>query len=110
MSDNFKILQYKEMDCLHESGLNWTFWKTRIIPYLTGARLWPYVSGTVAKPNDTEADKLMKWMEMDMQALSTVLMYISPNVKAGLDCSCSKAAWDGFLGPSYQSPRRSHRS
>ena len=64
---------------------------------MTGAKLWPYVSGSVAKPDTAEADKLMKWKEIDAQALSVILMNISLNVQAGLDCSCSKATWDGLL-------------
>ena len=88
---------YKESDCLHESGSNWTFWKTQIVPFMTGAKLWPYISRSVAKPEAAEADKLTKWRETDAQALSIILMNISPNVQAGLDYSSSKAAWDGLL-------------
>ena len=97
MLDSFKFLQYKESDCLHKSRSNQTFWNTQIVPFMTGAKLWPYISGSVAKPNTAEADKLMKWKEIDVQALSIILMNISPNVQAGLDCSCLKAAWDGLL-------------
>ena len=97
MSDGFKFLQYKESDCLHESGSNWTFWKTRIVPFMIGVKLWPYVSRSVAKPEAAEADKLTKWRETDAQALSIILMNISQNVQAGLDCSSSKATWDGLL-------------
>ena len=46
MVDGFKILQYKESEWLNESGSNWPFWKARIIPYLKGSNLWPYISGT----------------------------------------------------------------
>ena len=70
MSDGFKFLQYKESDCLHESGSNWTFWKTQIVPFMTGVKLWPYVSGSMAKLEAAEADKLTKWRETDAQALS----------------------------------------
>src|SRR5882724_2274648 len=97
MADGFKILQYDESERLKEDGSNWTFWKTRITPYLKGLRLWPYVSGTMAKPNTTDVDKLAKWKEIDAQALSTILMNIVPNVQAGLDCSSAKAAWDRLL-------------
>ena len=31
-----------------------------------------------------------------MQALSTILMNIAPNVQAGLDCTSAKAAWDSL--------------
>src|SRR5882672_7231983 len=72
------------------------FWKTRIIPYLKGSRLWPYISGTVPKPTTTDVDKLVKWEEIDAQALSVILMNIAPNVQAGLDCSSARAAWDGL--------------
>ena len=70
---------------------------------MTGAKLWPYVSGSVAKPEAAEADKLTKWRETDAQALSIILMNISPNVQAGLDCSSLKAAWDGLLACYAQS-------
>ena len=72
------------------------FWKTQIIPYLKGSRLWPYISGTMPKPTVTDIDKLAKWEEVDAQALSMILMNIVPNVQAGLDCSSTKAAWDGL--------------
>src|SRR5882724_7444982 len=97
MADGFKILQYDESERLKEDSSNWTFWKTRITPYLKGSRLWPYVSGTMAKPNIMDVDKLAKWEEIDTQALSTILMNIVPNIQAGLDCSSAKAAWDGLL-------------
>ena len=32
-----------------------------------------------------------------MQALSTILMNIAPNVQAGLDCSSKKTAWDSLV-------------
>ena len=32
-----------------------------------------------------------------MQALSTILMNITLNVQAGLDCSSAKAAWEGLI-------------
>src|SRR5882724_8904385 len=97
MSGSFKILHYDELERLNENSSNWTFWKTRIIPYLKGSKLWPYISGTLLKPNVAEMDKLTKWEEVDAQALSTILMNIALNVQAGLDCSSSKAAWDGLL-------------
>jgi len=70
------------------------FWKTQIIPYLKGSRLWPYISGTMPKPTVTDIDKLAKWEEVDAQALSMILMNIVPNVQAGLDCLSVKATWD----------------
>src|SRR5882724_6822585 len=94
MSDGFKILRYDESERLNENGSNWIFWKTRIIPYLKGSRLWPYISGATRRPSDSDADKLARWEEMDAQALSMILMNIVPNVQAGLDCSSAKAAWD----------------
>src|SRR5882724_1242256 len=96
MSDGFKILRYDESEWLNKDGSNWTFWKTRIVPYLKGSRLWPYISGVMQRPADTEVDKLAKWEEMDAQALSMILMNIVPNVQAGLDCSSAKATWDGL--------------
>ena len=54
MSDNFKIIRYNETERLNESGSNWTFWKTRIMPYLKGSKLWPYIDGTILKPDTTE--------------------------------------------------------
>ena len=98
MTDGFKILRYDESEHLDENGSNWNFWKTRMVPYLKGSKLWPYMSGTVPKPTTTDIDKLTKWEEVDAQALSTILMNITPNVQAGLDCSSAKAAWDGLLG------------
>ena len=59
MSENFRVLQFNESQYLNESGSNQIFWKNRIIPYLKGSNLWPYVSGTIPKPLDTEPDKLM---------------------------------------------------
>ena len=94
MSEGFKILRYDESERLNKEGSNWTFWKTRIIPYLKGSRLWPYISGTMPNPAVTEIHKLAKWEEVDTQALSMILMNIIPNVQAGLDCSSAKAAWD----------------
>ena len=91
------ILCYDELECLNENGSNWTFWRTQIIPYSKGLKLWPYISGTFPKPNVTEMDKLTKWEEVDVQALSTIFMNIALNVQARLDCSSSKAAWDGLL-------------
>jgi len=96
MSDGFKILQYDESEQLNENGSNWTFWKTRIVPYLKGSRLWLYILGVMQRPADMEVDKLGKWEEMDAQALSMILMNIVPNVQAGLDCSSAKVAWDSL--------------
>jgi len=96
MSEGFKILHYDESEHLNKEGSNWTFWKTRIVPYLKGSRLWLYISGTMPKPAVTDIDKLAKWEEVDSQALSMILMNIVPNVQAGLDCSSAKATWDGL--------------
>src|SRR5882724_8332461 len=94
MSDSFKILRYNELERLNENGSNWTFWRTRITPYLKGSRLWPYISGTKLKPTSSDVEKLEKWEEVVAQALSMILMNIVPNVQARLDCSSAKAAWD----------------
>src|SRR5882672_3119155 len=96
MSNSFKILRFDESERLNEDGSNWTFWKTRITPYLKGARLWLYISGTMPRPTGSDADKLARWEEGDAQALSTILMNILLNVQAGLDCSSTKAAWDSL--------------
>src|SRR5882672_4333168 len=96
MSDSFRILRFDESERLNEDGSNWTFWKTRITLYLKGARLWPYISGTMPRPTGSDADKLARWEEGNAQALSTILMNILPNVQAGLDCSSARAAWDGL--------------
>jgi len=97
MTDGFKVLRYKESERLDENGSNWNFWKTCIIPYLKGARLWGYVSGTKTKPPATDIDDLEKWEESDAQALSTILMNIAPNAQAGLDCTLAETAWNGLL-------------
>src|SRR5882724_9589211 len=97
MTDWFKILRYDESERLNESGSNWNFWKTRIVPYLKGSKLWPYISGTTPKPNATDTEKLNRWEEVDAQALSTILMNIAPNVQAGLDCSSAKTTWDSLV-------------
>ena len=76
--------------------MNWTFWRTRITPYLKGTRLLPYISGTKPKPTSSDVEKLEKWEEVDAQALSMILMNIVLNVQAGLDCSSAKATWDGL--------------
>jgi len=68
-----------------------------MIPYLKGSRLWPYISGTIPRHSDTGTEKLIRWEEKDVQALSTILMNINPTTQAGLDCSLEKAAWDGLL-------------
>ena len=97
MPDNFKIVRCDEAERLDKSGSSWTFWKTCIMPYLKGSKLWPYIDRTILKPDTAKIDKLIKWEEADAQALSTILMNIAPNVQAGLDCSSVKAAWDGLL-------------
>jgi len=38
----------------------------------------------LSKPSATEPNKLMKWEEVDAQALFTILMNIVPNIQAGL--------------------------
>ena len=68
-----------------------------MIPYLKGAKLWPYVSGTKTKPVATDVDGSTEWEEIDSQALSTILMNIVPNIQAGLDCDSSKAFWDSLF-------------
>ena len=97
MADGFKILRYDESERLNENGSNWTFWKTRIVPYLKGSKLWPYISGTTPRPGATETDKLIRWEEINAQALSTILLNIAPNVQDRLDCSSAKTAWDGLV-------------
>jgi len=59
--------------------------------------LWPYISGTIPKPSITDTEKINKWEEVDTQALSTILMNITPNVQASLDCSSTKTAWDSLV-------------
>ena len=103
MSDSFKILRYDKSDWLNEDGSNWTFWKTRIVTYLKGSRLWPYISGAMQRPADMEVDKLAKWEEINAQALSMILMNIVLNVQAGLDCSSAKVAWDGLTSVTIHS-------
>ena len=68
-----------------------------MVPYLKGSKLWPYVSGTIPKPRNEDADKLARWEELDVQVLSTILMNVTPNVQAGLDCPSAKTTWDGLL-------------
>jgi len=53
--------------------------------------LWNY-----AKATTINVEKLVKWEEVNAQALSMILMNIVPNMQAGLDCSSTKAAWDGL--------------
>src|SRR5882724_6679898 len=96
MSDNFKILRYNKSEQLKEDGSNWTFWRTRITLYLKGMRLWPYISGAKPKPTSSDVEKLDKWEEVDTQALSMITMNTIQNVQARLDCSSTKAAWDGL--------------
>jgi len=71
----------------------------RCATYLTlkGSNLWPYIAGTIPKPDTTEIKKWVKWEEGDVQALSTILMNITLNVQARLDCSSAKAAWDSLI-------------
>ena len=49
------------------------------------------------KTTDMDVDKLVKWEEINAQALSMTLMNTVPNVQAGLDCSTAKATWDGLM-------------
>jgi len=72
------------------------------MPYLKGVKLWPYISGTVAKPNAAEADKLVRWEQVDAQALPTILMNIAPNIQARLDCFCSKACEMGYWANTHK--------
>src|SRR5882724_217137 len=97
MTEGLTIIIYEQLERLKEDGSNWTFWKTQMIPYLKGLRLWPYISGTVPRHSDTGTEKLIRWEEKDAQVLSTILMNINPNAQAGLDCSSAKAAWDDLL-------------
>ena len=69
----------------------------RIVPYLKGSKLWPYISRTTPKPSITDTEKLNRWEEIDAQALSTIMMNISPNFQASLDCSSAKTAWDSLV-------------
>jgi len=69
----------------------------QIVPYLKGSKLWPYIAGIIPKPDTTETENLVKWEEADVQALSTILMNITPNVQARLDCLSAKAVWDSLL-------------
>jgi len=96
MADFFKILRYEESERLDENGSNWNFWKTRITVYLKGMRQWSYITGTAMKPTK-EPEKLEGWEENDAQALSTILMNITPNAQARLDCTSSKSVWDGLV-------------
>jgi len=68
-----------------------------MVPYLKGSGLWPYTSGTVPRHRDTETKKLIRWEEIDAQALTVILMNIALNVQSGLDCSSAKAAWDDLV-------------
>jgi len=68
-----------------------------MIPYLKGAKLWPYMNGMKMKPAKTDVDALATGEEIDSQALSTILINIVPNVQAGLNCNSSKYAWDSLL-------------
>src|SRR5882724_1302458 len=97
MTDGLTIIRYEESDRLKEDGSNWTFWKTQMVPYLRGSRLWPYISGMVPRHRDIKTEKVIRWEEIDAQALSTILMNITPNVQAGFDCSSAKMAWDGLV-------------
>ena len=65
--------------------------------YALYTKLWPYVSGTIPKPRNEDTDKLARWEELDVQVLSTILMNVTPNVQAGLDCPSAKTTWDGLL-------------
>ena len=68
-----------------------------MVPYLKGSRLWSYISRTVPRHSDTRTEKLIRWEEADAQALFAILINISPNTQAGLDCSSAKGAWDRLL-------------
>src|SRR5882724_2884531 len=108
MADGFKILRYNGSEQLNENGSNWTFWKMQIVPYLKGSKLWPYIAGIIPKPDTTETENLVKWEEADVQALSTILMNITPNVQARLDCLSAKAVWDSLLSHYAQADPITH--
>jgi len=38
-----------------------------------------------------------RWEEIDAKAITTILIKITPNMQAGLDCSSAKTAWDRLL-------------
>ena len=59
--------------------------------------MWGYVSRTKTKPPATNIDDLEKWEESDAQALSTILMNITPDAQAGLDCTLAETAWNELL-------------
>jgi len=65
-----------ESEHLKEDSLNWTFWKTRIIPYLKGSRLWPYISGSIPKPTLVDSNKLANGKKVRHKLLSMILMNI----------------------------------
>jgi len=92
MADGFKILRYNGSEQLNENESNWTFWKTQIVPYLKGSKLWPYIAGTIPRHGPSKTNKLIRWEEVDAQALSTILMNNAPNVQARLNCSSVKTA------------------
>src|SRR5882724_3769738 len=69
-----------------------------MVPYLKGSRLWPYVSRMVPRHGDTKTEKVIRWEEINTQALTTILMNITLNVQASLDCSSVKTAWDSLAG------------
>jgi len=48
----------------------------------------------MSKPTVTKVNKLVKWEEVNAQALAMILMNIVPNIQAGLDCLSTKATWD----------------
>src|SRR5882724_2229760 len=98
MTDGLTIIQFDVSEQLKEDGSNWIFWKTQIVAYLKGSGLWAYASGNVPRHRDTKTTKLIRWEEIDAQALTTILMNISPNVQAGLDCSSTQTAWDSLMG------------
>jgi len=55
-----------------------TFWKTQIVPYLKGSRLWLYIYlEPYQKPRVTKTEKLIRWEGIDAQSLSTILMNIN---------------------------------
>jgi len=57
--------------------------------------IWIWNSTKTWRHQNQESDQME---EINAQALTTILMNITLNVQAGLDCSSMKTAWDSLMG------------
>jgi len=97
MTDRLTIIQYNEP----------TDWKKTVQTGPFGRPKWSLTWNgqgcghmDLEQYQDMETPKPRKWSDgkKSMHSLTTILMNITLNVQAGLDCSSMKTAWDSLMG------------